>query len=148
MSERIEIPDEVERTEVEAFVMASADAVWELWTTAEGYEQWWWPMFGDTSYEVDAREGGSYRFRTATGGFGVQGRFLQLDEPKRIVLSWDWMSGDEGGDQREDLVVVDLAELGDGTHVRVTQTGPLDELEPLREGWQDCLTRLEEHFDD
>ena len=63
MSERIEIPDDVERTEIDAFVAASADAVWELWTTVAGLEQWWWPQFDDTRYEVDAREGGWYRQR-------------------------------------------------------------------------------------
>jgi len=147
MSERIEIPADAERTVIEGFAMASSDAVWELWTSADGFEQWWWPMFDDTRYEVDAREGGWYRFRTATGGFGVQGRFLELDEGRRMVLSWDWLEG-ESSRGREDLVVIELTELGDGTHVRVTQTGAIDELDDLREGWQDCLTRLEERFDD
>ena len=147
MSERIEIPDDVERTEIDAFVAASADAVWELWTTVAGLEQWWWPQFDDTRYEVDAREGGWYRFRTATGGFGVQGRYLQLDEGKRIVQSWDWLGGGEELQGAEQLVIIDFSELGDGTLVRVTQTAPLDELDDLREGWQDTLTRLEELLD-
>ena len=147
MSERIEIPDDVERTEIDAFVAASADAVWELWTTVAGLEQWWWPQFDDTRYEVDAREGGWYRFHTSTGGFGVQGRYLQLDEGKRIVQSWDWLGGGEELQGAEQLVIDDFRELGDGTLVRVTQTAPLDELDDLREGWQDTLTRLEELLD-
>ena len=147
MSERIEIPDDVERTEIDAFVAASADAVWELWTTDAGLEQWWWPQFDDTRYEVDAREGGWYRFHTSTGGFGVQGRYLQLDEGKRIVQSWDWLGGGEELQGAEQLVIVDFSELGDGTLVRVTQTAPLDELDDLREGWQDTMTRLEELLD-
>ena len=147
MSERIEIPDDVERTEIDAFVAASADAVWELWTTVAGLEQWWWPQFDDTRYEVDARDGGWYRFHTSTGGFGVQGRYLQLDEGKRIVQSWDWLGGGEELQGAEQLVIVDFSELGDGTLVRVTQTAPLDELDDLREGWQDTLTRLEELLD-
>ena len=147
MSERIEIPDDVERTEIDAFVAASADAVWELWTTVAGLEQWWWPQFDDTRYEVDAREGGWYRFHTSTGGFGVQGRYLQLDVGKRIVQSWDWLGGGEELQGAEQLVIVDFSELGDGTLVRVTQTAPLDELDDLREGWQDTLTRLEELLD-
>ena len=147
MSERIEIPDGVEQTSVEGFVMASADAVWDLWTTADGLEQWWWPMFDDAHYEIDAREDGLYRFIASSGGVGVQGRILEVDEGKRLVLSWDWMGGYESGESREDLVVVDLAELGDGTHVRVTFTGPLDELDTMRDGWQDTMTRLEELLD-
>lgn len=148
MSERIEIPADAERTEIDAFVMASTDAVWELWTTVAGLEQWWWPQFEDARYELDVREGGMYRFRTATGGFGVQGRYLQLDEGKRIVQSWDWLGGGEELQAEEQLVVIDFIDTGDGTHVRVTQTAPIDELDDLRDGWQDTLTRLEEHFDD
>lgn len=147
MGQRIEIPDGVEQTSLEGFVMASADAVWHLWTTAGGLEQWWWPMFDDAHYEVDARDGGRYRFAASSGGVGVQGRYLQLDEGKRMVFSWEWLGGFEGGDRREDLVVVDLTELGDGTHVRITLTGPLDELDAMRDGWQDTLTRLEELLD-
>ncbi|WP_347756035.1 SRPBCC family protein [Agrococcus sp. ProA11] len=147
MSERIEVPDGVERIEIDAFVAASADAVWELWTTTEGLERWWWPMFDDTRYELDVQEGGWYRFRTATGGFGVQGRYLQLDDTKRIVQSWDWLGGGEELQGEEQLVIIDFTELGDGTMVRVTQTAPLDELDDLRDGWQDTLTRLEELLD-
>ena len=147
MSERIEIPDDVERTEIDAFVAASADAVWELWTTVAGLAQWWWPQFDDAQYELDVQEGGMYRFRTATGGFGVQGRYLQLDDRKRIVQTWDWLGGGEELQGAEQLVIVDFSELGDGTLVRVTQTAPLDELDDLREGWQDTLTRLEELLD-
>lgn len=148
MSDRIEIPAEAERIEIDAFVMASADAVWALWTTRDGLEQWWWPQFDDARYELDVQDGGMYRFRTATGGFGVQGRYLQIDVGKRIVQTWDWLGGGEELQAEEQLVVVDLSETGDGTHVRVTQTAPLDELDDLRDGWQDTLTRLEEHFDD
>ncbi|KAA6430146.1 SRPBCC domain-containing protein [Agrococcus sediminis] len=142
-----EIPADAETVEVDAFVTASTDAVWELFTTAAGLEQWWWPMFDDTRYEVDAQEGGWYRIRTSTGGFGVQGRYLQLDEGKRIVQSWDWLGGAEEGERFEQLVVVDFAETGDGTHIRVTQTAALDEVDDLRDGWQDTLTRLEELLD-
>ncbi|SDR86473.1 SRPBCC family protein [Agrococcus carbonis] len=148
MDERIQVPAGVERTEIDGFVMASADAVWPLWTTALGLEQWWWPMFDDTRYETDPQEGGWYRFHTSTGGFGVQGRYLQLEPGRRIVQTWDWLGGGEELQADEQLVIVDFIETGDGTHVRVTQTGPIDELDDLREGWQDCLTRLEEHFDD
>lgn len=148
MSERIEIPAEAERTEIDAFVVASTDAVWQLWTTPTGLAEWWWPQFDDAQYELDVQEGGMYRFRTATGGFGVQGRYLQLDHRKRIVQTWDWLGGGEELQSEEQLVIIELRETGDGTHVRVTQTGPLDELDDLRDGWQDTLTRLEEHFDD
>ena len=140
-------PD-VERAEVDAFVTATADAVWPLWTTAEGLERWWWPQFEDARYEVDAREDGWYRISTSTGGFGVQGRYLELDEGRRIVQTWLWLGGDEDARQYEQLVTIDFTEQAGGTLIRVAQTVPLDEVDAIREGWQDTLTRLEELIDD
>ncbi|ROR65038.1 SRPBCC family protein [Agrococcus jenensis] len=135
-----------QRVEVTGFVAATTDAVWALWTTADGLRQWWWPQFDDTRYEVDAQEGGWYRIRTAEGGIGVQGTYVELLEGERIVQTWDWLGGD--GTAATQLVTVELEELDGGTLVRVTQTGPADELEQLEQGWSDILTRLEELLDD
>ena len=143
-----EIEPDVERAEVDAFVTATADAVWPLWTTAEGLERWWWPQFEDARYEVDAREDGWYRISTSTGGFGVQGRYLELDEGRRIVQTWLWLGGDEDARQYEQVVSIDFTEQEGGTLIRVAQTVPLDEVDSIREGWQDILTRLEELVDD
>ncbi len=140
-------PD-VERAEVAAFVTASADALWPLWTTAEGLERWWWPQFDDARYEVDAREDGWYRISTSSGGFGVQGRYLELDEGRRIVQTWLWLGGDEDARQYEQIVSIDFTEQEGGTLIRVAQTVPLDEVDSISEGWQDILTRLEELVDD
>jgi uncharacterized protein YndB with AHSA1/START domain len=135
-----------QRVEVTGFVAATTDAVWALWTTPDGLGQWWWPQFDDTRYELDAREGGWYRIRTAEGGIGVQGTYVELLEGERIVQTWDWLGGD--GTAATQLVTVDFEELDGGTLVRVTQTGPADELEQLEQGWSDILTRLEELLDD
>ncbi|WP_306231525.1 SRPBCC family protein [Agrococcus beijingensis] len=147
MSDAFEIPDDAEHAEVVAFVTTTTDALWPLLTTGAGLEQWWWPMFDDTRYEIDAQEGGTYRIRTATGGFGVQGRYLELDEGRRIVQSWDWLEGEEFAPQPSQLVIVDLEERDGGTLVTVRQTALMDEVDDFRQGWQDCLTRLEELFD-
>lgn len=147
MSEQLRIPDDVEHAEVIGFVEMTTDALWPLWTTAEGLERWWWPMFDDTHYEIDGREGGSYRIQTGEGGFGVHGRYLQLDEGERIAQSWIWLSGDDEG-AREELVTIDFAEVEGGVRIVVRQTAPIDEVEDFQQGWQDCLTRLEELADD
>lgn len=139
---------DVERAEVDAFVTTTADAVWPLWTTPAGLERWWWPQFDDARYEVDAREDGWYRISTSTGGFGVQGRYLELDEGRRIVQTWLWLGGDEDARQYEQVVTIDFIEQEGGTLVRVAQTVPLDEVDAIREGWQDILTRLEELVDE
>lgn len=135
--------------DVTAFVEADPETVYEAFTSAEELERWWWPMFDDTRYEVDAQEGGWYRIRTATGGFGVQGRYLQLVPGRRIVQTWDWLGGYEDGALHEQIVTISLQEAEGGTRIRVLQTTPADEADAIREGWEDCLVRLEElHADD
>lgn len=145
MSEWDEAP---ERAVVDAWVAAPVDEVWDLWTTAEGLERWWWPMFDDARYEIDARVDGVYRIATATGGMAVQGRFLEVEPGARLVMTWDWLGGYEDGKRHVQVVTVELREHEGGTVVRAGQTAPLDEVETVREGWQDTLTRLEELVDE
>lgn len=137
--------EDEERAVVDAWVDAPVDEVWELWTTPAGLERWWWPMFDDARYEADARVGGWYRFGTASGGVGVQGRYVAVEEGRRLLFSWDWMAAE--GQRAEQLVEVRLSERDGGTLVRVEQSAPLDEVDDIRDGWQDSLTRLEELAD-
>lgn len=148
MTDSPETPAGAETVEIDAFVTASADAVWELWTTAAGLAQWWWPMFDDARYELDAREGGTYRMQTSTGGLAVQGTYLAFEEGRRLEQTWLWLGGDESARQYQQVVTVDFTELDDGTLIRVAQTTALDEADEIRQGWQDALTRLEEMVDE
>ncbi|HCX84443.1 MAG TPA: hypothetical protein DHV14_04760 [Micrococcales bacterium] len=115
--------------------LASVRAAW----TSEGMAAWWWPMFGDTTYDFTPAVGRSWRIATAEGGFGARGEFLDVDEDL-IVLTW-WWETDE--DQTEaDTVTVSFA-LGVGeTQVRVAHRARPAALADLREGWLDCLERL------
>src|SRR5262249_32545931 len=75
------------------------DAVFEAWTDAELFRQWWVPKsFGVTllSCEVDARVGGEYRLTFANGDddpIAFFGQYLEVTPPSRLV----W-TNEEGGD--------------------------------------------------
>jgi uncharacterized protein YndB with AHSA1/START domain len=45
-------------------VPAAPDEVYAAWTSADGLARWWWPHLPDTTYEVDARVGGTYEIRS------------------------------------------------------------------------------------
>ena len=135
---------EDEHIEVRSFIAGAIDDVWQHWVDAELLAIWWWPMFDDTRYEIDAQVGGVYRIHTVTGGIAVSGEFTEVVDGKRLEFSWHW-SGESG----ESSVSVAFAEGDGGTVVTVTQTGiAYDEVDPLTEGWEDVLTRLEERFDE
>lgn len=135
---------EEERLEVRSFVAGRIDEVWQHWVDPELLAEWWWPMFDDTRYEVDAQIGGIYRMHTVSGGMAVAGEFTEVIDGRRLEYSWHW-SGESG----ESSVSVDFAEGDGGTVVTVAQTGiAFDDIDPLAEGWEDVMTRLEERFDD
>jgi uncharacterized protein YndB with AHSA1/START domain len=76
------------------------DVVFEAWTDAELFRQWWVPKsYGLTllSCEIDARVGGGYRLTFDTGAgepMAFYGRYLEVIPPTRLV--WTNEEGDEG----------------------------------------------------
>jgi uncharacterized protein YndB with AHSA1/START domain len=76
------------------------DAVFEAWTDAELFRQWWVPAsFGLKllSCEIDARVGGGYRLTFDVGTdepMAFFGRYLEVTPPSR--LAWTNEEGDDG----------------------------------------------------
>ena len=131
---------------VEHEVAAAPGAVWPLWTTAAGLQRWWWPHLPDTTYEVDARPLGRYRIDSAAAGIGVQGELVSLDQPRELVLAWQWLHGGTPGPV--DRVRVSFDEVLTGTRVRVSHEMAGDqEHDGYRLGWSDVLGRLAKLFD-
>ena len=89
---------------------APARIVFEAWTTPALLMRWWLPeSFGATflSCEADVRPGGTYRFRT---GFGVvEGEFLEVDPPARLVQTF-----------QNHMQTLEFEDLGERT--KLTQT--------------------------
>jgi uncharacterized protein YndB with AHSA1/START domain len=95
----------VERTsDTELVVTRTIDgpphAVFEAWTDAELFRQWWVPKSIGVkllSCEIDARVGGGYRLTYDNGtaeGMAFFGRYLEVTAPTRLV--WTNEEGDEG----------------------------------------------------
>jgi uncharacterized protein YndB with AHSA1/START domain len=77
----------------------------------------------------------------------VRGEFKEVSPPERIAYTWSWEEGPEpamAGSERS-LVVVEFAEDGEGTLVKLTHTGFANE--QIRElhvqGWEAVLANLE-----
>jgi len=123
-------------------VAAEPAQVYAPWVSADGLARWWWPHIPDTTYDVDARLGGRYEIRSEAAGIGVRGEFLELDEPNRIRISWNWM--DDGISEVEEQVRVDFTSTSDGTLVTVTHqlADSAGDGDDLRQGWHDVLARL------
>lgn len=95
----------VERTSEREFVVTRTiqgppQAVFEAWTDAALFRQWWVPKsigIKLLSCEVDARVGGGYRLTFDTGDaepMAFFGRYLEVTPPSRLV--WTNEEGDDG----------------------------------------------------
>lgn len=92
----------VERTsDCELVVTRTFDAparlVFEAWTRADLFQQWWLPKSMDMkleSIEMDVRPGGRYRLGFG-GGMEFFGRYLEVIPPVRLVWTNE-ESGDAG----------------------------------------------------
>jgi uncharacterized protein YndB with AHSA1/START domain len=118
-------------------VPAPVAAVWEAWSTAQGWARWWWPQWPDTVYELDARPGGAWLVRSAQGGAGVQGEVRSLDPPHSLQLTWRW-----DGEAAEDLVDIELTQQDDGTSVTVRHRTAATGAGNYRQGWEFVLANL------
>jgi uncharacterized protein YndB with AHSA1/START domain len=127
----MQLPDRIER---EVLIDVPVERVWALITEPEHLGKW----FGDAGAEVDLRPGGELSLSWEDYGT-VRGRVEQV-EPQRL-FSYRWRLLDrtpdgEPGEGNSTLVEFTLAAEGEGTRLRVIESGFAD------------LTRPEEKFED
>jgi uncharacterized protein YndB with AHSA1/START domain len=125
---------------VTRLVDAPARLVFEAWTRAELFKQWWVPKsLGMTlrSCELDVRVGGGYRLVFGTDPANTMaffGKYLEVVPPSRLV----W-TNEEGGDAGP-VTTVTLEEKDGKTLVVLTERYPTKEaLDAAGTGAQDAL---------
>jgi uncharacterized protein YndB with AHSA1/START domain len=142
--------DSIER---EVVIEAPVERVWELVTKAEHLGRW----FGDAGAEVDLRPGGALELRWTEHG-ASRGRVEAVEPPRLFVFRWAPYK-DPGGvdptDGNSTRVEFTLSEEGDGTRLRVVESGfdALDTSEEQRsknlegntEGWRLELGELQDY---
>jgi uncharacterized protein YndB with AHSA1/START domain len=132
---------------IERLVRASPDRVWAAWTTAEGLAGWWWTFLDGTTFEVDARVGGTYRIDSPGAGIGVHGEYLSIDAPREFAATWIWV--DDGTDGALEHISVSFDDHPSGTRLTIVHEGPWTTREPMdgyERGWADTLSRLDHVF--
>ena len=127
---------------------APRERVWQEWTEPERFADW----FGGTENEVsaisfDLREGGRWQATMHAGAHDIRwkGEFQEVVPPARLVFT----VSDQPGDERYELVIVDLRDLGDGTtEMRFEQRGAMAAEQYLRaeRGWGTFFDRLAERL--
>ena len=134
-------------------IAARPSIVFDALTTSEGMSSWWGPDEGSVlSAASDARVGGRFciRFRKADGTeHECTGEFLEIVEPRRIVMSWQWISG--GLPQEREQVSrleLHLRPIDTGTGLTLVHAALHDEASASEHGWGwgGALDKLERRF--
>ncbi len=131
--------------EVSVRVVGTPDVVFPYFTDPEKYRRW-----KGLDAQLDARRGGVYRVQMQ-GGVWVEGEYLEVEPPHRVVFSWGLREGAlppevlaevPPGSTRVEVVLVPD---GDGTIIRLRHTGlPTERAGRFhRWGWRMYLGRLE-----
>jgi len=95
---------------------APRETVFRLWSDPARVKEWWHPKdFTTPSFEMDFRKGGAYRYcvRSEKHQGWAHGVYQEIDPPQRIVMSFQWESGDPELDQPT-LVTVTFEPEGEG----------------------------------
>ncbi len=118
------------------------EAVWAVLTDAAAISDW---LMATTDFEPAV----GARFRMKAERLGADGwvraQVTDLDPPRRMVWAW---SGSEDGPVT--TVMFELAPVADGTRLRLTHVGEIDEFVGglLRDGWPSRLELLRRSLDD
>ena len=125
---------------------APVERVFDAWTSEEVLKRWFHAEreWETSEASVDLRVGGDLRVVMRNPEkdeeYGGGGRYTVIEPPDRLAFTWVW-----DREAHESLIEIEFEEEGDGTLVRFTHSGLLDE-EAVRShehGWNGCFENLE-----
>jgi uncharacterized protein YndB with AHSA1/START domain len=118
-------------------IAAPPATVFQYFVDPERLERW----IG-RALSVDVRPGGEMRMLIA-GQHVSGGQFVEIDPPRRLVYTMGWDEPNHPIPPGSTRVEIDLAEVGDGTRLRLRHTGlPQDAVDDHAGGWTHYLKRL------
>ena len=130
---------------VERMYAASAEEVFDAWTSAEVMRRWLHPFadWDTPRAEVDLRVGGKVRvvMRRPDGSEAeAAGEYRVIDRPRRLVMSWTFY--DEPANKQ--LIELSFTEVAGATTVVLVNTGISTDArrDSQDEGWRGCLEML------
>jgi uncharacterized protein YndB with AHSA1/START domain len=131
---------------IERTFAASAEDVFDAWTSAEVMRRWFHCArdWGTPEAEVDLRVGGQVRvvMRRPDGTeVGARGEYTLIDRPHRLAMTWTF--DDEPAN--EQLIELSFSESEGSTTVLMVNSGISTDArrEAQDQGWQGCLDELE-----
>jgi uncharacterized protein YndB with AHSA1/START domain len=130
---------------IERAFSASAEAVFDAWTSPEVMRRWLHVAsdWGTPEAEVDLRVGGGVRLvmRRADGSeVAMWGEYTLIDRPHRLAMRWTF----EDDPANEQLLELTFSEFEGSTTVLLVNSGISTDERRARQddGWRGCLDQL------
>lgn len=130
-------------------IAARPEIVFDAFVEPEGLKTWIGPDAGPVLVaEADGRVGGRFRlrFRMIDGSeHEATGEYLEFDPPRRLAMTWQWLTHDDRTVSRID---VSLRVLAGGTELTFTHSRLPNDVERDRhhKGWIGALDKLATRF--
>jgi uncharacterized protein YndB with AHSA1/START domain len=131
---------------IERAFAASAEDVFDAWTSPEVMRRWLHPAsdWGTPEAEVDLQVGGKVRvvMRRPDGSeIEARGEYRVIDRPRRLVMTWTF--SDDPSNQQ--LMELSFSESEGSTTVLLVNSGiSTDDRRDAQDwGWHGCLDELE-----
>ena len=123
---------------------APPQTVFRLWSDPARVKEWWHPKdFTTPTFEMDFRRGGAYRYsiRSAEHHGWAHGVYREIDPPNRLVMTFQWDTGDTAHDQPT-LVTITFEAEGEGKTLLTFRQEPFTseaERQSHTAGWRQVL---------
>jgi uncharacterized protein YndB with AHSA1/START domain len=131
---------------IERTFAASAEDVFDAWTSPEVMRRWFHcaPDWATPEADVDLHVGGKVRvvMRKPDGTeVEAQGEYMLIERPHRLVMTWAF----DDDPSNEQLIELTFSESGDSTTVLMVNSGiSTNERRDAQDwGWSGCLGELE-----
>jgi uncharacterized protein YndB with AHSA1/START domain len=123
---------------VERLIAARPETVFSFFTDRDKWLSW---MGADGTFSFEP--GGAYRTRV-NGDNVAEGRFVEIDPPKRVVFTWGWAEGAMPVPPGSTTVEITLEPVAEGTLLRLVHRGlpSLEACAAHKEGWTHYADRL------
>jgi uncharacterized protein YndB with AHSA1/START domain len=123
------------------YIATTAEKLWEALTKPEFTRQYWAGCWQRSDWKI----GSSWELMTPDGRLGDDGEVLELDPPRRLVVSWRNQLFDELKDVGFTRATFEIEPSGDYMKLTVTHEAPENGqkfIDAVSQGWPGILSSL------
>jgi uncharacterized protein YndB with AHSA1/START domain len=123
------------------FIRTSPEKLWDALTKPEFTRQYWFGSSLDSAWTT----GASWQLKTPDGGLTDGGKVVEIDKPRRLVLSWKHERFPEMRDDEDARAIFELEPQGDVVKLTVTHESDKKDsklIKGVSGGWPIILASL------